>query len=77
MKTGGLVPEFINPKYADETKTKFKSPTRLECMSSDYPRLLGKDDKVGFTTFPRYICFSALKNNIVDAAAKQAKGLPS
>ena len=21
--------EFINPKYADETKTKFKSPARL------------------------------------------------
>jgi UDP-sugar pyrophosphorylase len=26
------VPEFVNPKYADAAKTKFKSPTRLECM---------------------------------------------
>jgi UDP-sugar pyrophosphorylase len=31
-KTGGLVPEFVNPKYADATKTRFKKPTRLECM---------------------------------------------
>ena len=30
-KTKGLIPEFVNPKYADEAKTKFKSPTRLEC----------------------------------------------
>ena len=25
-------PEFVNPKYADASKTKFKKPTRLECM---------------------------------------------
>ena len=31
-RTGGLVPEFVNPKYADATKTRFKKPTRLECM---------------------------------------------
>jgi len=31
-RTRGLVPEFVNPKYADATKTKFKKPTRLECM---------------------------------------------
>ncbi|EOD38962.1 DP-N-acetylglucosamine pyrophosphorylase, partial [Emiliania huxleyi CCMP1516] len=28
-KTGGTMPEFVNPKYADASKTKFKSPTRL------------------------------------------------
>lgn len=28
----GLIAEFINPKYADNTRTKFKSATRLECM---------------------------------------------
>lgn len=32
--------EFINPKYADETKTKFKSSARLECLMQDYPKLL-------------------------------------
>lgn len=31
-RTKGVIPEFVNPKYADETRTKFKSPTRLECM---------------------------------------------
>ena len=28
-KTKGLIPEFVNPKYADETKTKFKSPINI------------------------------------------------
>ena len=27
-RTRGVVPEFINPKYADESRTKFKEPTR-------------------------------------------------
>jgi hypothetical protein len=31
-RTGGLVPEFVNPKYADATKQRFQRPTRLECM---------------------------------------------
>jgi UDP-sugar pyrophosphorylase len=30
--SGGAMPEFVNPKYTDGTRTKFKSPTRLECM---------------------------------------------
>ena len=30
--THGLMPEFVNPKYTDKSKTSFKSPTRLECM---------------------------------------------
>lgn len=29
-RTGGLIPEFVNPKYKDETKDEFKSATRLE-----------------------------------------------
>lgn len=29
---GGVIGEFVNPKYADSTKTAFKSSTRLECM---------------------------------------------
>lgn len=39
-KTGGVIPEFVNPKYANADKTIFKSPTRLECMMQDYPKLL-------------------------------------
>jgi hypothetical protein len=26
------MPEFVNPKYADDERTVFKKPTRLECM---------------------------------------------
>jgi UDP-sugar pyrophosphorylase len=43
QKTGGSVPEFVNPKYKDNTKTTFKKPTRLECMMQDYPKLLGAE----------------------------------
>ena len=32
--TEGLVPEFINPKYTDATRTAFKKPTRLVCACS-------------------------------------------
>ena len=28
VKTGGQIEEFVNPKYKDDTKTTFKSPTR-------------------------------------------------
>ena len=31
-RTKGVMPEFVNPKYADAEKTVFKKPTRLECM---------------------------------------------
>lgn len=48
-ETQGAISEFINPKYADATKTKFKSATRLECMMQDYPKLLKNGDRVGFT----------------------------
>lgn len=30
--TGGVISEFVNPKYQDARKTAFKSSTRLECM---------------------------------------------
>lgn len=31
-RTGGVIPEFVNPKYANEARSIFKSATRLECM---------------------------------------------
>lgn len=70
-RTGGAVPEFVNPKYADATKTAFKKPTRLECMMQDYPRLLGAGARVGFTQCERWMSFSAAKNSLEAAAAKQ------
>lgn len=74
-KTKGLMPEFVNPKYADETKTTFKSATRLECMMQDYPQLLTENEKVGFTMFERWFCFSTCKNNLKDGTDRLKKGL--
>lgn len=71
VKSKGIISEFVNPKYADAEKTKFKSPTRLECMMQDYPKLLSSGVPVGCTEFERWTCFSAVKNNITDAVGKQ------
>jgi UDP-sugar pyrophosphorylase len=77
QKTGGVIPEFVNPKYADAERTVFKSATRLECMMQDYPKLLHSQGEVGFTMYDTWYCFSPAKNNIKDAAACIAKGMPS
>ena len=50
-ETQGLVPEFVNPKYKDESRTKFKSPTRLECLMQDVPKLIKHGETVGYTYF--------------------------
>ena len=68
-ETQGLVPEFVNPKYKDESRTKFKSPTRLECLMQDVPKLIKHGETVGYTYFDRWFCFSACKN-ILDAIEK-------
>lgn len=68
--TKGIVTEFVNPKWADAEKTKFKSPTRLECMMQDFPKLCFKEDKVGFTQLERIMCFTCVKNNLEDALKK-------
>mmetsp|Transcript_18562 Transcript_18562/g.33252 ORF Transcript_18562/g.33252 Transcript_18562/m.33252 type:complete len:498 (-) Transcript_18562:60-1553(-) len=73
QNTGGRMPEFVNPKFKDESKTAFKKPTRLECMMQDYPRLLERDARVGFTQLERWVCFAAVKNNAADAAKQFEK----
>jgi UDP-sugar pyrophosphorylase len=62
--SGGRVPEFVNPKYADSDKLKFKSPTRLECMMQDLPGTMSAEHSVGFTQLERWLCFSPVKNNL-------------
>jgi hypothetical protein len=52
--TGGVMPEFVNPKYADAARLTFKKPTRLECMMQDLPKLLPPTAAVGFTAFDRW-----------------------
>ena len=76
-KSGGIVPEFVNPKFADKAKTEFKSPTRLECMMQDLPLILKPDARVGYIEMERFLCFSAAKNNLQDALSKyQETGFP-
>ena len=73
-ETKGLVPEFVNPKYVDETRKKFKAPTRLETLMQDVPKLIKNGETEGFTYFNRWFCFSACKNNIHDACERLKKG---
>ena len=72
-KTKGLVPEFVNPKYVDETRKKFKAPTRLETLMQDVPKLVKNGETVGNTYFDRWFCFSACKNNIHDSCERLRK----
>ena len=76
VKTKGVMAEFVNPKYADAEKTKFKKPTRLECMMQDYPKVISSVAKVGFTMAPAWLCYSPCKNNAKDAAEMAQKGVP-
>ena len=73
----GVVLEFVNPKYKDETRTDFKKPTRLECMMQDIPKLfqkeMGTEANIGFTMFDRWFTFSPAKNAL-DAGQEAVKG---
>mmetsp|Transcript_20686 Transcript_20686/g.28643 ORF Transcript_20686/g.28643 Transcript_20686/m.28643 type:complete len:597 (+) Transcript_20686:1-1791(+) len=77
QRSKGVMPEFVNPKYADNSKTHFKKPTRLECMMQDYPRLLTKTARVGFSMAPAWLCYSPCKNNSRDAAESVKAGIPA
>jgi UDP-sugar pyrophosphorylase len=48
--SGGVIGEFVNPKFKDAARTAFKKPTRLECMMQDFPKSLPPSAAVGFTT---------------------------
>ena len=69
-ETGGAIPEFVNPKYKEGSRTEFKKPTRLECMMQEFPKLFKPEHQVGFTQMERWMSFSAVKNNPKDALAK-------
>jgi len=73
-RTGGLIAEFVNPKYADASRTKFKSSTRLECMMQDFPKELPSEAKVGFALFEQWCCYSPVKNSPQEARAKFKSG---
>lgn len=75
-RTQGAMPEFVNPKYADDAKTIFKKPTRLECMMQDFPTILNSTESknVGFTSIAADLCFSPVKNATPDGVTLQRKG---
>ena len=73
-RTGGRVPEFVNPKFnANRT---FKKPARLECMMQDYPQLL-EGGSVGFVTLTRKAVreYAPVKNSPESAIDKVKSGL--
>jgi len=74
----GVVIEFVNPKYKDETRTEFKKPTRLECMMQDIPKLfqkeMGSEANIGFTMFDRWFTFSPAKNSLEAGVEDVGKG---
>lgn len=74
----GVVLEFVNPKYKDDTRTEFKKPTRLECMMQDIPKLfqkeMGQSANIGFTMFDRWFTFSPAKNALEAGVEDVAKG---
>lgn len=76
-RTQGIMPDFVNPKYKDETKTVFKKPTRLECMMQDFPTVMDEEEgkKAGFTQIGPELCFSPVKNSVPDGVNLQAKGI--
>eukprot|EP00931_Biecheleriopsis_adriatica_P076697 TRINITY_DN50387_c0_g1_i1.p1 TRINITY_DN50387_c0_g1~~TRINITY_DN50387_c0_g1_i1.p1 ORF type:complete len:646 (-),score=132.93 TRINITY_DN50387_c0_g1_i1:128-2065(-) len=75
-RNGGQMPEFINPKYADASRTAFKSPTRLECMMQDFPKVLPPEARVGFTRYPLEFGYFPCKNDIATAARLAKEGTP-
>jgi UDP-sugar pyrophosphorylase len=74
----GVVLEFVNPKYKDDSRTEFKKPTRLECMMQDIPKLfqkeMGAEANIGFTLFDRWFTFSPAKNSLEAGQEAVEKG---
>mmetsp|Transcript_1042 Transcript_1042/g.1540 ORF Transcript_1042/g.1540 Transcript_1042/m.1540 type:complete len:675 (-) Transcript_1042:152-2176(-) len=90
QRTGGVVPEFINPKFEDAERKAFK-PVRLECMMQDFPLCLESKatNSIGVTVFTDLTCpeeenmprlthrvYAPAKNNLRVAAKNAAKGIP-
>jgi len=76
-RTQGAVAEFINPKYADESKSQFAKPTRIETLMQDIATSLPPDTLVGATLFQRNWALAALKNNLDSSIDLASAGQPS
>ncbi|KAG5481885.1 hypothetical protein LSCM4_06964 [Leishmania orientalis] len=74
QESHGRVPEFINPKYCDETRRSFKKPARIESLMQDVALLFCEDDyRVGGTVFERF-SYQPVKNSLEGAATLVAQG---
>lgn len=73
--TKGCVSEFINPKYADASKTVFKSSARLECMMQEFSKEFTDIARVGVVSCDKAYCFTTVKNDPATAAARFKAGL--
>jgi UDP-sugar pyrophosphorylase len=71
--TGGKVPEFINPKFTDASKTAFKSPTRVESLMQDIALVLPQGAKVSGVVFAPDL-YHPVKNRLSDGLARVAVG---
>ena len=67
--------EFVNPKYADSSKTTFKKPARLECMMQDYPKVLREGGEGRLYVRDAWISFSPCKNAMLVRATKSPRQL--
>lgn len=67
----GVVPERVNPIYADPTKTKFSTSVPLESFVLDFTRLMTNNERVAYTQVDQAFCYSPLKNNLQAAVEKQ------
>lgn len=72
--TKGVMVEFVNPKYTDDTRTTFKKPTRVECMMQDYAKVLPSTAKVGYCTNDTWLGYAPVKNSISEGVAKLRSG---
>jgi len=46
-------------------------------MMQDFPKLMFKQGSIGFTMYEHFMCWTPVKNNIVDAATCLKKGIQS
>lgn len=75
--TRGQVAEFVNPKYVDDTRTAFRSPTRLECLMQDLAWSLPEGTRSGYVRYPSTFGYWPCKNDIQTAAALSACNVPA
>ncbi|RNF08297.1 UDP-sugar pyrophosphorylase [Trypanosoma rangeli] len=74
IESHGRVPEFINIKFIDETKTKFK-PCRIESLMQDVALLFDSSKtRVGGVTFSRFT-YQPVKNALQEGIKKASEGL--